>query len=151
MISRVRRAIPLYAIALLAVLATGLVLAGCSRGTVEAPENAADTRVFKDVTPGEASDLIDQGDGSLTVLDVRTAAEFAGGHLEGAIDIDYYQGTFRSDLDKLDKGRAYLVYCRTAHRSTDAVSIMKELGFQEVYNMLGGIERWNQEGRPTVR
>lgn len=151
MLSMVQRAIPLYAIALLAVLATGLALVGCSRGTLEAPENPKDTRIFKDVTPGEAFGLISQNDGSLIVLDVRTAAEFAEGHLEGAIDIDYYQATFRSDLDKLDKGRAYLVYCRTSHRSTSAMSVMKDLGFQEVYNMLGGIERWNQEGRPVVR
>jgi len=46
----------------------------------------------------------------------------------------------------LDKNKTYLIYCRTGHRSGIAKSIFKQLGFREVENMVGGINRWKEEG-----
>ncbi|NPV63451.1 MAG: rhodanese-like domain-containing protein [Methanotrichaceae archaeon] len=82
----------------------------------------------------------------LAILDVRTPEEYSSGHLEGAANLDFRSPSFRDSLTNLDKKRAYLVYCRTGIRSGRALVIMADLGFSEVYNLSGGIFRWNREG-----
>ena len=79
---------------------------------------------------------------NFVILDVRTPEEYANGHIEKAINLDYYSETFKDELDKLDKNKMYLAYCRIGIRSGIAVGIMEELGFAEVYNMMGGIAGW---------
>ncbi|GAG61563.1 unnamed protein product, partial [marine sediment metagenome] len=59
--------------------------------------------------------------------------------------LDYYSDTFRNNLDKLDKNKMHLIYCRSGRRSENALNIMKELDFREVYNMLGGVVKWKSE------
>ncbi len=106
--------------------------------------------VVKDVTTAEAAQLM-QSRPEVVVLDVRTPAEFAAGHLAGATMVDFYSASFRADVGKLDRQKAYLVYCHTGNRSAQAVMVMQQLGFREVYNMLGGIAEWQAEGRPVVK
>jgi len=108
---------------------------------------------LRDVTPAEAQTMIQArgGDEAFVLLDIRRPEEFAAGHLSGAGELDFYSPTFQEDLAALDKGKSYLIYCRTGHRSGIALGIMRELGFRDVANMLGGITRWQQEGLPVVR
>ena len=54
--------------------------------------------------------------------------------------------TFRDELDKLDKNKTYLIYFRSGVHSGNARDIMEELNFREVYNILGGFNRWQAEG-----
>jgi len=82
---------------------------------------------------------------------VRTPEEFADGHIENAINLDYYSETFGDELNKLDKNKTYLVYCRSGRRSRNALDIMEELNFREAYNMSGGIIEWKAEGLPTTK
>ena len=63
--------------------------------------------------------------------------------------IDFYSNTFEMELDKLDKNNSYLIYCRTGRRTGLTIDIMKDLGFFEVYNMLGGITQWIDQGYPV--
>ena len=51
----------------------------------------------------------------------------------------------------MDKSKTYLIYCRSGNRSGQALDIMEELNFREVYNMMGGILEWEAEGLPTVK
>ena len=51
----------------------------------------------------------------------------------------------------LIRAKRILIYCRSGKRSGKALSMMKELGFREVYNMLGGIVQWESGGLPTVK
>jgi len=51
----------------------------------------------------------------------------------------------------LNKNKIYLIYCRSGRRSENALNMMKELDFREVYNMLGGINSWKAEGLPTTK
>lgn len=76
---------------------------------------------------------------SLVVLDVRTPTEFTTGHIKGAINLDYYQPSFKNELAKLDKTKKYLVYCRSGNRSQSTVQIMKQLGFKYIYEVNGGV------------
>lgn len=85
------------------------------------------------------------------ILDVRTPEEFNSGHLMGAVNIDIRSSDFDSKIDSLPKTDKYLVYCRTGHRSSNALNIMKGKGFTDVYNMVGGITKWNEEKRATVQ
>ena len=79
---------------------------------------------------------------SILILDVRTAEEFAGGHLKGAQNIDIKQSDAYNKLDKLNPKNTYLVYCRTNHRSGMAVDYMMQKGFKKVYQMMDGFPGW---------
>ncbi len=82
-------------------------------------------------------------DEQAVVLDVRTKAEVAEGIIPNAINIDIYQGQdFIFDLEELDKEKNYYVYCRSGNRSAQACAIMNQLGFENAYNLLGGITEW---------
>lgn len=84
------------------------------------------------------------------ILDVRTADEYNSGHIANAINLDYYAPDFKLNVDKLDKNKQYLIYCRTGVRGTAATQIMITFGFKNVQNLIGGIVVWTQLGYPTV-
>jgi len=83
------------------------------------------------------------------IIDVRTPEEYQAGHLNGAINLDYYSGGFLGRLKALDKSSTYLVYCRKGIRGGMALEMMRSLGFKKVYNILGGLALWAEEGRPV--
>jgi rhodanese-related sulfurtransferase len=118
-----------------------------------APEPEAPIQIIEDIAPEKALVLIgnNRNNTEFVIIDVRTPEEFAEGHIENAINIDFYSATFRDDLDKLDKDQTYLIYCRSGRRSGLSIPMMKELGFMEVYHLLGGIVRWIAEGFATTR
>lgn len=89
--------------------------------------------------------------GAVRVLDVRTPEEMAEGHIPGAINVDYKNNNFKSEIAKLDKRRTYLVYCKTGIRSGNAASIMKEAGFTHIYTLDGGIEAWQEAEKPIEK
>ena len=85
------------------------------------------------------------------LLDVRTPEEFAEGHLPGAINIDYKNEGFSAALDTLDKTKQYEVYCRSGHRSGESTEMMTKKGFKKVYDLEGGILKWQEKGFETVK
>lgn len=121
--------------------------------TPSAAESSSQTQLFEAVTPKEASTLIQKNKANpeFVILDVRTPKEFTSGHIEDAINLDYYSKIFLDDLDRLAKTKTYLVYCRSGSRSGKTFNFMKELRFQKVYHMVGGIVRWQAEGLPTAK
>jgi len=125
------------------------LLGGCS--SVEQNQTlGTKSEIVKEISPQEAESLINNN-GNLTVIDVRTPQEYATGHLARAINLDLRSQTFNDELGKLDKKKAYLVYCQSGNRSQKASDTMKELGFTEVYNLSGGITQWARDGLPTVK
>ncbi len=110
------------------------------------------TRIIA-VSAKEATDLIDKhnGDDEFAILDIRTPGEFQSGHLAKSIPIDFYSQTFADQLNRLDKTKTYLVYCRTGNRSTKSLELFKKLKFQKVYHMASGISAWKSEGFTVVR
>ena len=85
------------------------------------------------------------------LLDVRTPEEFSEGHLPGAINIDYKNEGFSAALDTLDKTKQYEVYCRSGHRSGESAAMMLTKGFKKVYDLEGGILKWQEKGFETVK
>lgn len=87
---------------------------------------------------------------NFVILDVRTTEEYESGHIENAINLDYFSNEFNQNLALLNKDTVYLVYCKSGARSNATLNKMKALEFQTVYNMLGGIEAWISAGFPVV-
>ena len=90
-------------------------------------------------------------DSNIAILDVRTAKEFADGHVAGAVNIDVNQADFAQKIDQLDRSKTYIVYCRSGRRSSKAVSIMASKGFKNLYNVSDGFLGWNKNGLPFVK
>ena len=80
------------------------------------------------------------------LIDVRTPGEFASDHLDNAANIDWNGADFNARAEKLDKTKPVFVYCKSGGRSASAANRLSELGFAEVYNMDGGIMKWNSGG-----
>jgi rhodanese-related sulfurtransferase len=82
-------------------------------------------------------------DANAVVIDVRTDVEVANGIIPNAIHIDIYKGQeFLDEIEALDKSKNYYVYCRSGNRSGKACAIMRQLGFENAYNLGGGILEW---------
>ena len=81
---------------------------------------------------GKKVDLQEWLDRSATIVDVRSAAEFKGGHLKRSINIPLDQ--LKSGLSKLDKSKPVITCCASGMRSASAKSILKSNGFEEVHN-----------------
>ena len=77
------------------------------------------------------------------LFDVRTMEEFKLGHIEGAINIDYYeQKLFLDFFRKVEKSKPIYIYCRSGNRSRKSSEILKKLGFTKVYDLEGGYKNW---------
>jgi len=88
--------------------------------------------------------------GDIQILDVRTSEEFGPQHIKNAQNADIKSADFEKNAAKLDKSKPVLVYCLSGGRSSSAVKKLKAMGFLEVYNLDGGIVKWNAAGKPTV-
>jgi rhodanese-related sulfurtransferase len=84
------------------------------------------------------------------VLDVRTAAEFAAGHLPGAVNLDASAADFRERLEVMDRSTTYAVYCQSGRRSAAALATMADLGFTQAVDLEGGIGAWTAAGGEVV-
>ena len=94
------------------ILIAGL-LGACAIGgaqTAPASSSASQPR-FVTISPDKAHSLIQQhkDDPNFVILDVRTPQEFQSGHIQGAINIDFYAPDFPQQLDKLDKSKVYVL------------------------------------------
>lgn len=128
----------------------GLVLA-CSSPQISGSPSASSQPAprasqFADLAPAAAHQLIQQESENLVILDVRTPPEFDQGYLDGARNLDFYADDFAQQLAELPRDRAYLVYCRRGVRSRRTLALMQELGFTRVYNLAGGVHRWQADG-----
>jgi rhodanese-related sulfurtransferase len=110
------------------------------------------TQNLKDITVNEAYSLIQNNseNQNFIILDIRTKDEYQSGHIQNSMMIDFYLDTFENELNKLDKNKTYLIYCRTGRRTGLTLDIMEELDFLEVYNMAGGITQWKTNGYPVI-
>lgn len=81
------------------------------------------------------------------LIDVRTPEEFNQGHLAKAINVDINADTWAEDIQKLDKTKTILVYCKSGGRSARAADDLAAQGFNTVYNLEGGIMKWVGAGK----
>jgi rhodanese-related sulfurtransferase len=79
------------------------------------------------------------------LVDVRTSEEFAKGHLEGAVNIDFKKRTFPLHISTIAKDKPVLIYCGSGNRSGKAAIIMQSLGFKNIYDLDHGYKGWSTE------
>ena len=99
------------------IVTASLLVTGCSSGSSSGMDSN---------TEYSNSEMALSG---VTIIDVRTPAEFSEGHLDGAVNISVESPDFVSNIESMDISGSYLVYCRSGNRSATAVKIMKDLGF----------------------
>ena len=92
------------------------------------------------------SDFVEIQDSDYTLVDVRTQDEFDLGHIDSAINLDFYSETFQNDILSLPKNETIILYCRTNNRSSKTANILKENGFREISVLDGGITEWVKNG-----
>ncbi len=104
---------------------------------------------FENADVQEFAELI--ADSNVVVLDVRTAAEFAEGHIQGAILMDQGQRGFMEQAQAaLPADKTIAVYCRSGRRSANAAGRLADGGYKCV-NLKGGIIAWRGAGMPVVK
>lgn len=103
----------------------------------------------KDVTPDEAEKLIKEK--KAVVLDIRTPDEFAEGHIEGAINVDFLSDKFSEQLAKLDKGTPVIVHCGSGGRSTRSLPKIEDQKFLQIYHLNKGFKAWLEAGKPVKK
>ncbi len=87
-------------------------------------------------------------DPNVVLIDVRTPQEFAEGHIEGALNIDFYGDNFEREIHAINQSKTILVYCKSGNRSGKAASILAKNNFKNVYDLSGGISGWIASGKP---
>jgi thioredoxin len=88
--------------------------------------------------------------GNAIILDVRTPEETAGGTIDQASTIDFYDPDFKKKISVMDHSKNILVYCKAGGRSAQAADILVQNGFTNVYNLEGGISSWQANGNPVT-
>ena len=131
-----RRLLALVVLALVAVFA----VAACGS------DDSAGTPGAYTVTADEAVGMIESGE--RTIIDVRSPAEFAAGHVSGAVNIDVDGADFESRIADLDTDEPYLVYCRAGNRSALAAEQMEAAGIEDIADA-GGLADLASAGAPV--
>jgi len=109
---------------------------------VPASSTQQQTATIKNITAADFDKV--KAEARATVIDVRTPGEVAEGYIAGAdLFIDVNGSSFQSEIAKLDKSANYIIYCRSGARSMNAANYMIQQGFTNIYNLDGGIMRWN--------
>lgn len=80
------------------------------------------------------------------ILDVRTPEEYTSGHIENSDNVNWLSESFVARTDKYDKTKPVFVYCKSGGRSIKASNKLAELGFTTVYNLDGGMLKWEAAG-----
>jgi rhodanese-related sulfurtransferase len=96
---------------------------------------------FENISVEKFSELMKEE--NHVILDVRSPQELAEGSVPGHEMINFFDSNFPEQVEKLDKSKTYLIYCRSGNRSGQACAMMANMGFGKLYNLEGGIGAWN--------
>ena len=87
---------------------------------------------------------------NLQLLDVRTPEEYGVEHIGNAKNVNWNGDDFVAKVNSYDKSKPIFVYCKVGGRSAQAANKLAELGFKEIYNLNGGIMKWNAENNDNA-
>lgn len=102
------------------------------------------------IEPKTVIERLAWGDRSLVLLDVRTPAEFAEGHVPGAINIPHTEIASRIGELSDARDRDLVVYCRSGNRTEQALAALRKAGFSRLFHLKGDYLRWSEEKRPVI-
>jgi len=132
-------------------LAFAVALLFAELTTAQTPVASAESKdqVVKTVTPDEASKLMNQRK-DVVVLDVRTADEYAEGHIAGSKNLSFTDPDFKERLKEFE-GKPVIVHCAAGNRSAKAVDVMKLRNFPEIHHLEKGFKGWTAAGKEVVK
>lgn len=120
-----------------------LVVTSCKEG------KAQETPTVELITVSDMQEAIIADD--IQLIDVRTQAEFASGHIKDAKNIVYQGKDWDEQVASLDKNKPVYVYCAKGGRSAKCASKLKEAGFTKIFDLDGGVTKWINEGKEVVK
>ena len=115
---------------------------------VACQENRTSEPSVELITVEEMDSLVQLG--NVQLIDVRTQEEYNEGHIEGALNINFYDDNFEELVEQVDKSKPVAVYCGKGGRSAKCASYMKNAGFTKIYDLNGGITEWKFKGKELV-
>lgn len=133
-------------IALLFIVA--VVLGSCGTDKKSAASESSSESVLATISIEEFEKKLSNAD--VQLIDVRTSEEFSGGYLKGAANIDVNSSDFDNKVAAYDKNKPVMVYCLSGGRSAAAADRLSEMGFKQVFNMEGGIMKWQSANKSVV-
>ncbi len=119
---------------IIALLIVVVLIISCQKKTAKGVENIEPNQFAEKIKATENPQL----------LDVRSPEEFEGGHLDNADNVNWNDINFVKNAKEYDKSKPIFVYCKAGVRGGKAANKLAELGFTEIYNMEGGIDKWNK-------
>lgn len=126
---------------IMGLISTLLALVGCKASAGDHPYESVDVTKFEEVI----------ADSAVFRLDVRTAEEYADGHIAGAVNIDVQAPEFEQKaVTAIPKGKTVALYCRSGRRSKKAADILRAKGYQ-VVELDNGFTSWTNANRPIER
>lgn len=112
--------------------------------------NAQEKQPFiKNVNMQTFKELVDAGKG--IILDVRTPEEISEGYINNASTINLYDDNFVEKINLIPKDKEIYVYCKAGGRSSQAAEILKQNGFNRIYNLEGGFMQWENNNFPVAK
>lgn len=127
---------------LILTLGTGCAQVQPTAGSGETKSSDAQPNkpaTYQDLSAQQLKDMLANSERQL--VDVREPNEFQEGYITGAVNIPL--GQLSSNVDKISKDKPVVVYCRSGRRSVSAAKFLLEQGYEQVYNLKGGILDWN--------
>jgi rhodanese-related sulfurtransferase len=85
--------------------------------------------------------------GGFVLVDIRTPREYASGHIDKAINIDFYSPDFQTEFVKAVGNKKALIYCASGNRSNQALQIFQKNRNLKMFDLVGGIQAWKGSGR----
>ena len=111
---------------------------------------ACETEAQTKLTPDAYQSAL-QATQNVQLVDVRTPDEYRSGHINGAVNINYYDADFAQQITRLDKEKPLMVYCAVGGRSGKAAAKLTEMGFKNVTDLIGGMNAWKAASKPVVK
>lgn len=128
-------------VVLLACCLLGMSGVGMAAEPAPAPASTAEL-----ITPSDLLARIEKQEPDLVVLDVRTAAEYAAGHVPGAVNIPHDQ--LPAKLAGLSKDKELVLYCRSGRRTALAEQTLRTAGFSKLLHLQGDYLVWEAQQQP---
>ncbi len=82
---------------------------------------------------------------NVILIDVRTPEEFAAGHIDHALNINWFDSDFAEQMGSIDSNETIYIYCKKGGRSDKASKLLDSLGYKRVVNLEGGYDDWSTQ------
>lgn len=130
----------------IAVIFCLFIIVGLNTGCVN---NTTESEGVKLISAEEMQTILELED--VQLIDVRTPSEHNEIYIDNSQNIDFMSPTFEEDILKLDKSLPVVLYCKSGNRSGKCAKMMKAAGFQKVYDLEGGISKWEHSDKLDIK